>query len=128
MNVFVFLIVTLIVSLILYTLITMYRTNEYVKDVPFIPFAIMKQFVMANRTPIETFNMLELMFRFHNGLSKFWIGTKLAIVCNDPVDTKLILMSKNCLEKPYMYRFVGGGDGIFSSHGMFEFYNCRSED
>lgn len=126
MNVFVFLIVTLIVSLILYTVLKMYRKNEYVKDVPVIQWAILKQLVTTNKTPVDTFNIIEQMFRFRRGLSKFWIGTKLAVVCNDPADIKLILMSKNCVDKPYLYRFIGGGDGLFSSHGMFEDFISRT--
>lgn len=128
MNVFVFLIVVLIVSLMLYTFIEMYRANEYVKDLPLIPWAIMKKLVKTNRTPVDTFNIIEQMFESCHGLAKFWMGTKLAVVCDDPADIKLILMSKNCVDKPYLYRFIGGGDGVFSSHGIFVNYARELDD
>lgn len=123
MLVFIILIVTIVIGLIGKTILHMYRLNEYVKNVPFIPWEILKKLIMANKTTTDTFKIFEQALQYHKGLAKFWIGTKLVVVCDDPENMKTILSSKHCLNKPYIYRLIAGaGDGIFSSHGMLSFF------
>lgn len=54
--------------------------------------------------------------------SVFWLGPIMIIVVNKPDDIKSVLMSPNCLQKPYMYNFVGSTKGIFNSPGNIETY------
>lgn len=51
--------------------------------------------------------------------SIFWLGSQLTIIVNKPDDMKAVLMSPNCLQKPYVYDFIGG-ISIFNSPGNIE--------
>lgn len=51
--------------------------------------------------------------------SIFWLGPTMTFVINKPEDMKSVLMSPNCLQKPYMYDFVGSTKGIFNSPGIY---------
>lgn len=119
MSVFLVLVATVIAGGVVHFIMKMYRLNEMVKDLPKIPLGLTRKMLTANKTSIDSFHVLEKALGFHNGLAKFWIGPTLAVVCDDPENMKLILMSKNCVDKPYLYRLIGGaGEGIFASHGM----------
>lgn len=48
--------------------------------------------------------------------SIFWLGPQLTIIVNKPNDMKDVLTSPNCLQKPYVYDFIGG-ISIFNSPG-----------
>lgn len=47
--------------------------------------------------------------------TKIWIGPVLTITLDKPEDVKAVLMSPNCLDKPYMYRFLPSDVGILTA-------------
>lgn len=120
MILFFILFVTATVAFIVQNFLRIYRLNKCVKNVSFVPISIMKKFVTFNYSAVDTFNTIDDVLRFRNGLSKFWLGTKLILFCDDPANTKLILMSKNCVERPDFYRFIAGtGESLLTAHGSF---------
>lgn len=46
---------------------------------------------------------------------KGWIGTQLLVTVTDPEDVKCVLMSDDCLDKPYPYTFFDSNDSLLSS-------------
>lgn len=47
--------------------------------------------------------------------SQFWFGPKLVVVIGKPDDVKTVLTSMNCLEKPYIYKFLRNNNGLFNA-------------
>lgn len=45
---------------------------------------------------------------------KGWIGTKLLLTFTDPDDIRIILNSDDCLDKPYVYRFLNANNSILA--------------
>lgn len=118
MAVLIYLAVIVLIVLVVCFGVSIYRTNKYVENVPFVPWQIMKQFISLKSRTCDTYKIIEQMFGHQNGLGKFFIGTKLVVVCDDPVDVKTILLSRRCVDKPYLYRLIPGArNGLFSSHG-----------
>lgn len=50
-------------------------------------------------------------------LGKGFIAHMLTIFVDHPDDLKTILNSKDCLDKPYIYRLIPGGDGLLTANG-----------
>lgn len=97
------------------------RLNSYVKTLPKIPFAVLMPLFRRHKTSVELFQFLEKIGNYYDGLASFWVGTILVVICDDPVNMKTILMSKHCVEKPYLYRLVTAiGDGILLAKGIFQ--------
>lgn len=46
---------------------------------------------------------------------RFWLGPALSIFLAKPEDVQTVLLSPQCLEKPYMYRFLDDGVGLFTA-------------
>lgn len=46
---------------------------------------------------------------------KAWVGYQLIIALSDPEDLKTVLMSDDCLDKPYMYQHLDANNSILSS-------------
>lgn len=51
-----------------------------------------------------------------------WLGPKSFLVVDHPDDIQVVMNSKGCIEKSYIYRFFNGGLGFFSASGRFKFY------
>lgn len=118
MHVSLIFIMTLIAGRILQILIKAYQMNQYVRDVPFLPWKLFNRLLTATLMRRDLFSVLEEVLGYRNGFIKFWTGTKLTVACDDPENIKLVLMSKNCVEKPYIYRLIDiAGNGLFSSKG-----------
>lgn len=95
------------------------RFNKYIKVLPKIPLAVIVPFLRPNQTSVEIFQCIEKVINHYNGLASFWIGTKPVIICDDPVNMKTILLSKDCISKPSFYRMLSvAGNGIFSAKGI----------
>lgn len=102
-----------------YIYVHFYRVYVHVRNIPTIPFNIIWPLYQINMNAKKYFDIFNNIQLAHDGLSKFWLGPKLAIVCDEPSLIHTILMSKECIEKPYLYRMiVGAGNGIFSSKGI----------
>lgn len=118
-----FLFIHLIIFFISFCLFFLYlhyiRINGYVKHLPSVPFRyVWPLYNLKNTKTPNYFDIFYNLTQSMTGVAKFWLGYKLAIVCDDPNDIHTILMSKECVEKPYIYRLVvAAGDGIFSSKG-----------
>lgn len=62
------------------------------------------------------YQSLQTILNYYDGMASAWFGTKLAIICDDPVNIKTILMSKDCVNKPYYYRMMRlAGKGLFTA-------------
>lgn len=109
------------VILVIDSILRRMRLNAYVKDLPQISSLVLLPNLWQTKTSTELFQIFEKVVNSCDGLFSIWVGTKLVIHCDDPVNMKTILMSKNCLDKPYYYRQLSAcGDGIFTAQGKFE--------
>lgn len=52
-----------------------------------------------------------------------WLGPKLHILIDKPADLQTVLLSPNCLDKPYVYRFLPNERGLFTSEGNNIIFN-----
>lgn len=48
-----------------------------------------------------------------------WLGPKSFFFVDHPDDIQVVMNSKGCIEKSYLYRFFNGGLGFFSASGTF---------
>lgn len=95
------------------------RQSPYVENLPKLPFKMFVPLLRPNITTAEIYHRMEQLTNYCHGLVAFWIFPKLVIICDDPVNLKTILMSGDCLNKPYHYRMVpASGDGILFSRGI----------
>lgn len=121
MPLFLWIICALLVISVVYVVSRRQRVNAYVKNLPKIPFALLAPFLelKSNKTQTELFQCIDKVVNCYNGLASFWMGSKLVVICDDPVNMKTILMSKHCVNKPYFYRMMAAaGNGIFTSTSM----------
>lgn len=95
--------------------------NACVRHLPRIPFSMFRSFLGTAKTSTELYQCLNKAFTMYDGMCTFWFGPKLAVVCDDPEDMKTIFMSKDCFERPYLYRMLGGlaGNGLFTAPCKF---------
>lgn len=120
MALFVLLIGAVLVIAMLRLMLRRLRLNSYVKTLPKIPFSVFMSLLRPNKTKVEQFQCFEKICNYYDGLASLWVGTKLVVICDDPVNMKTILMSKHCVDKPYYYRLVTAiGDGLFFANGIF---------
>lgn len=110
-----------VVVLIAAFMFRMKQLNSYMKNIPKIPCSMLAPFLVfrPNKTQAEIFQDLEKIINYYDGLAYFCVGTQLTVLCDDPVNLKTILMSKDCVNKPYFYRMMAAaGRGIFTSTSM----------
>lgn len=94
------------------------RRTFCLKSLPKVPFKVLVPFLRPNKTTTELFQMTEKMTNYYDSLAAFWSGLDLTVICDDPVNLKTILTSKDCLDKPYLYRLVPEtAEGIVFSEG-----------
>lgn len=119
MQMFIVLVVTFIVVFILQSIFEIWRLNNYVKHVPLIPWSIFKNFVFLKKTTVDVFKYGIEALELYNGIAKVYIGPKLMLICDNPENMKLILTSKECMDKTHFYHFVSAvGKGLFTSNGI----------
>lgn len=91
----------------------MFRQNVYVKNLPRVPIKMCLPMLLPKQKSTDTYNCVNAILHKYDGLAKLWMGSQLVVTCDDPVNMKTILMSKDCLDKPNLYRMTaGGGDGL----------------
>lgn len=108
------------VILVVKNVLRLKRMGSYVKRLPGIPFKAVLPLLQPNTTTTELFKIYENITNYldGDGLKKIWLLHKLVVLCDDPVNLRTILMSKDCLSKPYQYRLVSAvGEGILFSKG-----------
>lgn len=118
MSLFVWLIFVLLLISVVSVVLRRQWLNSYVKKLPKIPFALLAPFlqIYSYKTQTELFQCIDRVINHYDGLASFWMGPKLVVICDDPVNMKTILMSKHCTNKPYIYRMItAAGNGIFTS-------------
>lgn len=49
--------------------------------------------------------------------SRYWLGTILVVFVSSPEDMKTILNSPHCIQKPYMYEYLGVKNGLMVANG-----------
>lgn len=105
------------------------RLNSYVKTLPKIPFAVLMPLLRRNKTKVELFQCIDKVINYHDGLSSLCTGTKLVVFCDDPVNMKTILMSKHCVDKPYIYRMITTvSDGLVLAKGMDSIWRIVNDE
>lgn len=69
---------------------------------------------MIGKDSVEIFAYGDRLIRQLGTPLKAWIGPMLNVTLDRPDDIKTILMSADCLDKPYMYRFMPSDIGILT--------------
>lgn len=85
-----------------------------------VPFVIqwLSKMHLFNRFP-EIFKQLNALSRTSDPLAGFWFGPTMVLKVSDPDVLQIVLHSPDCLDKPYIYKFLKCGKGIFPSTGMY---------
>lgn len=93
--------------------------NTYVKHLPRVPLSTFSSFLFQVKSPKELFQSLERISNSNDGMTTIWFGPMLGVICDDPEDVKTIFTSKDCFDKPNVYRMLRlAGNGIFTASGM----------
>lgn len=103
-----------IVTLILWIVLRYRRINDFVKDVPFIS---VDTFTFFNIGKSDMNEKVTQISNSYERLGKGWIGPILTIFMDHPDDLRVILNSEDCLDKPYIYRFLQAGNGLLTANG-----------
>lgn len=110
-------------SLLLVLFLYWLHFNRYVWNLPKIPNKVLVPFLRPNKTAIDMYECLENLVNSHRGTSAAWLGPRLAVFCDDPVNVKTVLNSKHCFGKPYLYRLMtAAGNGLFTSDGNYSLF------
>ncbi|KAL9705994.1 hypothetical protein quinque_009512 [Culex quinquefasciatus] len=70
---------------------------------------------VVGMTDLQRTDLIKETFQECDRISKAWAGPKLLLLTSHPDLIQKILMSPDCLEKPFLYRFVGFELGLFTS-------------
>lgn len=125
-------VVTLVVILLVWLFFKyiqhIWRMESYVKNVKSLsktlPFIGNVGFFIG-KSPQEAFETMN-KFCFEKGTPwKMYFGPELVVSLDKPEDMKTILMSANCLDKPYNYDFYPSSSGILNERCKFRI-NCLS--
>lgn len=109
----------LLVSLVCVVLLLLAVLKSHRIRLRKIPISMLVPFLRPQKMTANLFRNLEKVTSHFDGLFAFWIGPEQAVVCDDPVNLRTILMSKDCFNKSFHYRMVPAvGDGILFSDGM----------
>lgn len=110
-------VVFLVTGFIVYFL-HMRRMESYVKHLPTMhpvyPFVGNAHFFIG-KTTSELFNGIVKFVNDNGTPAKAYIGPVLNVTLDKPEDIRTILLSSNCLDKPYMYRFLPSTVGILTT-------------
>lgn len=72
--------------------------------------------------PVEIFKGLIEYIRTNGSPAKVYLGPFLMVIIDKPEDLKTVLMSQNCLDKPYYYQFYPRKTSIMASTCEFFFF------
>lgn len=121
--IFLTLVVVLIVTGLVKYFLHIRRMESYTKHLPTMhpvyPFVGSAHFFIGKSTT-ELFNGIVQFVKDVETPSKAYIGPVLNITLDKPEDIRTVLMSSNCLDKPYMYRFLPSTVGILTTECKFE--------
>ncbi|XP_038106751.1 cytochrome P450 4c21 [Culex quinquefasciatus] len=79
--------------------------------------------IMLGKSDPDRFDMLLEVFSRSDRLIKLWAGPKLVLCTSHPDLIRQLLNNEHCLEKPFLYDFVGYYRGLFAAkyhlwHGL----------
>lgn len=118
MFLFLWIICTAFVVMVFDLILQRLRLSFYVKNLPTIPLKVVLPLLRPNVTTTEIFQIDEKATNMHDGLTATWIFAQLLVICDDPVNLRTILMSKDCFGKPHNYRLIPAiANGILFSEG-----------
>lgn len=75
--------------------------------------------IVLGKNEIERFETIRDVCISADRILKVWAGPKLLLVTSHPDLIQQILTSPVCLEKPYLYRFAGFEEGLFTAKCMW---------
>lgn len=53
-------------------------------------------------------------------IGKAWIGPILTVFVGHPDDAQIVLSSKDCVDRPYFYRFLPDGVSLVNANGTVQ--------
>lgn len=77
---------------------------------------------LIGKTTKDLFKILVDSIKMYDTPAKAYLGPFLVIVIDRPEDFKTVLMSQNCLDKPYFYEFYPSKVGLMSATCEFNFF------
>lgn len=111
------LVVLLVAGLVKYVL-HMSRMESYVKHLeikpPVYPF-FGNSLSIIGKSASELFKELVETIKLYGTPMKAYLGPFLVVTVDKPEDIKTVLMSQNCLDKPYFYQFYPSPIGLFTT-------------
>lgn len=96
-----------------------YVSHLKIKE-PFYPF-FGNSLLLVGKTTTQIFNELIDYMRKYDTPVKSYLGPFLVVSTDRPEDFKTVLMSPNCLDKPYIYQFFPSEAGLMSATCKFLF-------
>lgn len=107
----------LVVGLVKYVL-HMIHMESYVKHLvikpPVYPF-FGNSLSIIGKSATELFKELVESTKEYGTPMKSYLGPLLVVTVDKPEDIKTVLMSQNCLDKPYFYQFYPSPIGLFTA-------------
>ncbi|XP_065094392.1 probable cytochrome P450 313a4 [Ochlerotatus camptorhynchus] len=71
--------------------------------------------IVFGKSDVERFEVIRDVCIASDRIMKAWVGPKLLLVTSHPDFIQQILGSAHCLEKPFLYRFAGFEQGLFTA-------------
>lgn len=65
----------------------------------------------------EVFQVIDDILNEYKSPAKAWLGPTLVILVDNPEDLKIVLNSPHCMQKPYIYDFLGVSKGLMAASG-----------
>lgn len=67
----------------------------------------------------NVFEILHKALETYGSPTKIWYGNMLSIYVDKPQQLQVILNSNKCIQKPYLYKFLGVNYGLIASDGEY---------
>ncbi|XP_053692261.1 cytochrome P450 4c21-like [Sabethes cyaneus] len=71
--------------------------------------------IMLGKSDVQRFDTMVNICRNHDRLVKVWAGPRLLLFTCHPDLIQQILSNPDCTEKPFLYKFAGFGQGLFTA-------------
>ncbi|KXJ69836.1 hypothetical protein RP20_CCG025630 [Aedes albopictus] len=71
--------------------------------------------IMLGKNDVERFQEIKRVFGECDRITTAWAGPKMLLITSHPDIVHQILSSPDCLERPFLYRFAGFTQGIFTA-------------
>lgn len=104
----------------------MHHLESHVKHLPFktpVYPIIGNSLQLIGKNPEQLFNELVDFLKEQDSPIKAYFGPILVVTIDRPEDFKTVLMSQNCLDKPYFYGFYPSKVGLMSATCKCDFYH-----